>query len=312
MVIVPDAGIVLAERAVKRVTASRGQAVTVGFRATAAARATRAKVGFAAKSASRPELKDGAESSFAVHPPVIERRDAVAGTVTAAKPFDVGAVTPARWRQQDGRCDVLLSGSPFLPKLAGLPALLDAQGSLEKIASRVLAATVLSGTLDYLPPTADMENQLRASLRDGLARLAASTLEDGGVPAWPAAGKAVALRDDWVTVEAAWAIRSAMRASFAVDEKLAVLAERWLRSIIEQEEGFDGFNPSLQCFALMAYGSTLATDGTESAKQFETRAEELFDKRVELGLSIEGRAWLALGMHFFGLPGTAKEALEGT
>ncbi|MEY2490575.1 MAG: alpha-2-macroglobulin [Verrucomicrobiota bacterium] len=311
--IVPDAGIILTEPGVKRVDVARGQPLAVGFRGKAASNAVRAKISFAAKSAGHPEIKDGEEHSFVVHPPVIERREAVTGTVTAAKPFDVGEVTPARWLQQNGRCDVLLSGSTFLPKLAGLPKLLEAQGSLEKVSSRILAATLLAAALDTMPLASGTENQLREKVRDGLARLAQSTLEDGGMPSWPGTGKGAASRDDWTTIEAAWAIRNAARRGFEVDERLATLAHGWLQKIVKKEEGFDDLKPALRCFALMAYGSTLAADGTEAqaAKEFKASAGELFDRRAELKLTVEDRAWLALGLHFLGiLPDQQKTLLR--
>jgi alpha-2-macroglobulin len=315
-----DAGIVLAEPAAKRVKAKRGEPVMVGFRAKAAPDAARAKVGFAAKSVSRPKIKDGEDNSFAVHPPTIERHETLSGTFAPLKPLNIAATTPPRWLQAKGRCDVILSGSPFLPKLAGLPALLDAQGSTEKLASRILAGTLLAEALEYFPPEGDTERQLRTKVNDALKRFAQTTIPDGGMPAWPGADKANEKRNDFVTIEAAWAIRNAARWKFDVDGKLLQRAKAWLSSIIYEDIEFGEVSPSMRCFALMAYGSSLGEEEREAkvaesllreleAEAAKNAAEDLFHARDELKLTVEDRAWLALAMHYLDILPQERETL---
>ncbi len=319
-----DAGILLAGPAAKRVKAKRGEPVLVGFRAKAAPEATRAKVGFAAKSVSRPDIKDGEENSFAIHPPTIERHETLSGTFAPPNPLNIAAISPPQWLQARGRCDVILSGSPFLPKLAGLPALLDAQGSTEKLASRILAATLLAETLEYLPPEGDTEQQLRTKVNDALKRFAQTAIPDGGLPAWPGADKANEKRNDFVTIEAAWAIRNAAQQKFEVDEKLLQRSKAWLFSIINEHIEFGEVSPSMRCFALMAYSSSLGEEEREAkaaenaaemfahkleAKAAGNAAEDLFHARDELKLTVEDRAWLALAMHYLDILPQERETL---
>jgi uncharacterized protein YfaS (alpha-2-macroglobulin family) len=294
----PGNALVLAEPNTRRVTVRRGEPVVVGFRGKVSMDATRATISFSARSTKHPQAKDEVVESFAVHARVIEQRATVSGAITGTKPLNVSAVTPPEWLLTKGQCDVLISGSPFLPKLAGLPAMLEAQGSIEKLATRILAATLLAETLDYLPLPPDSDKHFRSRVNDGLKRLAGSVLESGA-PLWPARNETTTARNDYVTIEAAWAIRSAARNGFEVDGGLLRLANTWLTKIINREIGYDLVDPKDRCFALMVLGMTLTPDEAQYVEQYVSPAEELFNKRDELKVDLEGRAWLALGMHYF-------------
>ena len=65
--------------------------------------------------------------------------------------------------------NITLSTSPWLPKLTGLPLLLEyPHGCFEQITSRVLGYTVLAGFLDYLPQSAEREASYRKRIDSGI------------------------------------------------------------------------------------------------------------------------------------------------
>ncbi len=294
-------GLQMLESPVKTVTAKRAIPLPVSFRAKVLEDASRAQIGFSAQSRSQPAKSDAEAAPLTVRPAVIEQRKTIVGTILRAKSLDVTAAVPTAWLSARGQCDVLLSGSPFLPKLAGLPAMLEGQGSIEKISTRILAGTLLQDAFRYLPVNAKVAQSIKATTEQGLRRFAEAVLEDGGLPVWPGGRKL----SEFATVEAAWAILSAARSGFDVDEVLRRRAETWLDSMISKKLGFDEISPDIRCLALMVRGSTwtpvppAATENPseEKLKEFETVAGEQFENRHEL--SDEGRAWLALGMHYF-------------
>jgi uncharacterized protein YfaS (alpha-2-macroglobulin family) len=307
-----DKGFELAEAVTKRVTALRGQPVLVSFAGSVPSGVSRAKIGFAARSTARQEAKDAQEDSLAIHPAAIERRETISGAITAAQPFDVPAAAPPEWLGSKGSCDVMLSGTSDLPKLAGLPALIEAQGSVEKLSSRVLAATLLAESLKYLPSSGDPNQQLRTKVEDGLKRIAASTLDSGsGVPLWPGANDINKPMNEFVTIETAWAIRNAFLRGFPVDAKLKRRADLWLAEILRQQIGRETVSPAMRCFALMVYGSTRdpalrgikpqrGQEDVTDISNYEQEAKDLFDRRAKFTgqNQDEARAWLALGLHY--------------
>jgi len=195
----------------------------------------------------------------------------------------------------------MLSGSFFLPKLAAMSAMLEGQGSLEKISTRILAATLLADTLQYVPLSKNIDNQLRNRVQDGLKRLAATLPGNEGVRTWPNGGEP----SDFVTVQTAWAILNARQRNFDVDESLVRKAESWLDKMIGGETGFDRTSADMRCFALMVRGKTRLEAKEE--KDFEQEADDLFKHREKL--SDEGRAWLALGLHYLGILPDAQKTL---
>jgi uncharacterized protein YfaS (alpha-2-macroglobulin family) len=295
-------GVQLLEAPLKTVMVKRGDPLAVSFHVKVLEDVSRARLGFSARSHSKSDKSDAEEDALTVHPSVIEEHKTIAGAILPGKPLDVSAAIPESWLEARGQCDVLLSGSPFLPKLAGLPALLEGQGSIEKISTRILASTLLADAFKYLPVDSGVEKQLRAKAEEGLRRFSVAVLSDGGLPVWPGGSKL----NEFATVEAAWAILSAAQHSFDVDEALSRRAKSWLDSMIGKKLGFDEISPDIRCLALMVRGRTWEFAGKSSeesekkdAKDFETEAGELFENRHEL--SDEGRAWLALGMHYFNI-----------
>src|SRR5438094_8934552 len=118
----------------------------------------------------------------------------------------------------------MLSCYYFLHILAELSAMLEGQGFLEKISTRILDPTLLADTLEYVPLGENIDNQLRNKVQDGLKRFASAVPGNQGVPTWSAGG----IPNDFVTVQAAWAILNARQRNFDVDVGLLRKAESWL------------------------------------------------------------------------------------
>ncbi len=299
--IFPGATIQLNEAAAKKVTAKRKEPLLVSFRAKVKDDVTQAKIGFTAKSTSRSGVNDAEQRTFRIEPALLVRRKTVFGEIAPSQPINITAAAPPQWLSAKGNCDVMLSGSVFLPKLAALSAMLEGQGSFEKISTRILAATLLADTLQYVPLGENIDNQLRNKVQDGLKRFASALPGNQGVPTWSAGG----IPNDFVTVQAAWAILNARQRNFDVDVGLLRKAESWLDKMIAKEIGFDRTSADIRCFALMVRGST-RLEGSEE-RNFQQEAEELFKKRQEL--SDEGRAWLALGLHYLSILPDAQKTL---
>ena len=287
----------------KRVAAKRRQPVVVAFHAKVLPGPSSARVVFAAVSGSNSEIRDAEDNTLPVRPATIEMRESFGGSLGGTKGLYLNATLPTRWREGTaGVCDVMLSGSPYLPKLAGLPSMLEAGGSLEKLSTRILAATLLAKILDYLPMSADAGKGLANGVEKGLRLFTGTKMENDMQPCWEGADKP----NDFVTVETSWAILNAQKRNFTVNPELLSGAETVLTRMISGQEYFDQTPPAIRCFALMVLGSTRSEDHTG---QFESEAQELFNKRNEL--NDEARAWLALGMYYLSiLPDEQKELLQ--
>ena len=293
-----DGAIALKDTATKEVLVRRGEPMAVTFRAFVRAEADHGVIRLSAQSRAHPKVHDGAEISLAVHPAVLELHRAVYGEINALQPLNVSAAVPQEWSNSNGNCDVLLSGSPFLPKIAGLRTMLESEGSLEKLATRILAGTILTETLEYLPAKPQFENQLRARITEGLKKFARGLVEDRGVALWPGSAD----RSDFATIEAAWAILAARQRNIAVDESLVAGAKIWLEQIASKRIGFDEVPSDLRCFAvmvraLMAKDFPVQQELTESGPiSLSDTAKQLVNDRQTL--SDEGRSWLALALHY--------------
>ena len=311
--VAPDRAFRLAEPATKRVTAKKGIPVVVSFASKVSNEATRGTISFLARSIAHQSIHDAQENSLPVHPSSLEMHRAVAGELASAQPLNLPAILPHEWLSAHGSCDVILSGSPFLSKLAGLPMMLEAQGSVEKLSTRVLSATLLWDAMQYLPAPPETESELRGRAQDALKRLAQTLVEDRGVPIWPGGTEP----NYFTTVQTAWAIRSARQRGFVIDDALVQGAETWLNRIISKQIGFDTVAPDLTCLALMVKALTATTPGAPSGQvepfanpnQNGDQPEELFKDRAKL--TDEGRAWLALAFHYLDILPDAQRTLLG-
>ena len=297
----PDPGLEPLEPLQKSVTVKRGEPSLASFHVKVG-HAPQAKIDLTARSTGTGTFSDHVRNTLTIHPSVLQRRQTLVGQIKPTQPLDLITTIPPAWLGTSGVCDVMLSGSTYLPKIAGLPAMLEVQGSVEKISTQILAATLLAETLDYVPFASD--KSWRARTEAALKRLAPAVLDGGGLSVWPSGGKL----NGFATVEAAWAILLAKKKELNVDEKLVRNAERWLDNIIRREFGFNEVPPDIRCFALMVRGHT-RDDNAKKGANFESEAEELFNNRREL--TDEGRAWLALGSWYLEIkPNTVNTLLR--
>lgn len=296
----PDLGLEPLEPLQKTIAVKRGEPSLASFHVKVAGNAPQAKIDLTARSTETRNFSDHVRHTLTIHPSVLQRRQTLFGQIKPTQPLNLITALPPAWLDASGVCDVMLSGSTYLPKIAGLPAMLEIQGSVEKISTQILAATLLDETLDYVPFASD--KSWRARTEAALKKLAPAVLDGGGLSVWPSGGKL----NGFATVEAAWAILVAKKKALNVDEKLVRNAQRWLDNIIRREFGFNDVPPDIRCFALMVRGYT-REDNAKKELNFESEAEELFNNRREL--TDEGRAWLALGSWYLEIKPNAVNTL---
>jgi uncharacterized protein YfaS (alpha-2-macroglobulin family) len=293
----------LTEPAIRRVTVLKGKPTQVRFRAKVVPGPDHARVLLSATSTTQRTQRDAADNTLRVRPAEIELRETVTDSIAQGKTLDVAAAVPRRWQGAPGSCDVFLSGSPYLPKLASLFTMFEAEGSIEKLSSRILAATLLADTLKFLPLSREAEKRLRASIEEGVRLFETSKLTENSFrePCWPGSDKP----NDFVTVQAAWALLNADRQGFLVNPELKSKAEYALASMVRDQQEFEAVPPAVRCFALMVIGHSYAHQTTTGSKPGQQRisppnmteeAIALFNNRKNL--SAEAVAWLALGVHY--------------
>jgi uncharacterized protein YfaS (alpha-2-macroglobulin family) len=293
----------LSEPAVKRITVKKGEPVPISFRAKVGPGPDHARVLLSATSTTQRTLRDAADNTVQVRPAEIELRETVPGSIAQGKTLDLATALPQRWQGAAGSCDVFLSGSPYLPKLASLLTMFEAEGSIEKLSSRILAATLLADTVKFLPLSGEAEKRLRASIEEGVRLFETSKLREDTFrePCWPGSDKP----NDFVTVQAAWALLNADRQGFLVNPELKSKAQSTLESMVSGRLEFEAVPPAVRCFALMVIGHSYAYQPRTGSKPGEQRisAPNLTEEAIGLfnnrkNLSDEGTAWLALGMHY--------------
>ena len=128
--------------------------------------------------------------------------------------------------------DLTVSTSPWLPKIAGLPVVLNyPHGCFEQISSRLLGYALLGNLLAYLPDAEARDAEYRAIIERGMQQFDQSLLENGMLPYWPGGGVGHA----FVTAQAFWAA-SAANANFAAPEHLVRQLRAALTKIVQGRE----------------------------------------------------------------------------
>ncbi|HLP10082.1 MAG TPA: alpha-2-macroglobulin family protein [Opitutaceae bacterium] len=258
------------------------------FPAVVSPEATQLAVRFGVASPREPLATDAVELSLPVKPARIVRREACIGTVPANGLVPPSAV-PAEWRRAAGTADLLVSTSPWLPVCDALPRLLDyPHGCDEQISARVLAYALMADLLDGLPDSAARQPEYRKRIETGLAILARAQLPEGDMPYWP--GTKVA--NPFVTIQTAWAVAEAERSGFRVSPLLRDGLQTALRRIARRGERMR-VEPTLRAFALMV-SATL-----EPGRKLRAEALDLHQQRD--ALDDDGRAFLALALHRYGI-----------
>ncbi len=239
-------------------------------------------VKFDAVSKSDRTAYDSVQNTLPVHPPVITRKQSVGGTFQGPV-FDPVKQIPDAWKKGRGHYDLTISTTPWLPKITGLPLILDyPHGCFDQISTRMLSYGLLGDLLAYLPDVESRDKTYRAAIESGLKLYDQSILENGMLPYWNGS----ATPSPFCTVEACWALDEAVKGGFAIP---AGLREKLSKAVVEIAAGREKSDPFVQCFALM-----VASQG-RPGENFAAIAQDLYLKRREI--TDEGRALLALALH---------------
>lgn len=239
----------------------------------------KAKVGEAGLAAVRFETSAGAgdavELTLPIHPATLLRKQSVFGTLG-----EVSQRLPKEWAISRGTASVTVSSSPWLPKILGLPVLLEyPHGCMEQVSSRTLAYLRLNKLLDYLPEPRNYQR----SIQQGVTAIVEST-RNGGVPYWPG-GVPV----PYTTVAGYWTLRDAASQGIAVPPQTLGELRASVAAIAKGGAQVDRFSSVFALFVLAA-----ESDEKELAPVLRAAYErrESFDA--------ETRALLALAMHRLG------------
>lgn len=217
-----------------------------------------------------------------VEPPTVLRHESVGTSFTAAE-FHPAQIAPVSWSKGRGDFNLTLSTSPWLPKLTGLPTILEyPHGCFEQISSRVLAYALMADLLQYLPDGSAREPHYREMLEQSMQRYQEALLQDGALPYWPGSEQ-----PNWfVSVMAAWSLREAENAGITAPPALKQKLFAALDKIVTGQEARAGLLE--RCLALMVVADN------HDAKAYGAVAEDLYLKRDRL--TDEARAMLALAM----------------
>jgi uncharacterized protein YfaS (alpha-2-macroglobulin family) len=241
-----------------------------------------AKIRFEAVSKSDAQMNDAVEVSLPVQPPTIVRKESVAGQFTGPQ-FDPRKVMPESWKHGRGQLSMTVSSSPWLPKVAGLPMILEyPHGCFEQISTRLLGYSLLPSLLAYLPNSEARQSSYQSTLERGMKQFSDSLLPDGMLPYWPGGETGHA----FVTAQAFWGVNEAVKAGFAEPEGLTTKLSAALTKIINGQTAAATFD---KCFALFVLTQF------ENSTDFKAVSQELYLRRNDAG--DEGRALLAIALH---------------
>ena len=89
-------------------------------------------------------MSDAVEITLPVQPPTIIRKESVAGPFNGPQ-FDAQRSMPENWKRGRGKFNATISTSPWLPKIAGVPVILDyPHGCFEQISTKLLGYSFLA------------------------------------------------------------------------------------------------------------------------------------------------------------------------
>jgi len=273
------------------VSAGKDQPAVARFSASVPAETSRATVAF---SVSGGNLTDSVEVTLPVLSPTISVRESISGKWSGPS-FDTAKGFASEWKS--GSYDAILSTSPNITRLLGLPAVLDyPHGCLEQQSSRILAYTAMKRVLDGFPVSAERDAGYRKVIESSLKEFERSLLPDGFLPYWPHGTEA----NIFVTIQTAWAVTMASDADCSIPEALATNLPTALNAVVHRQTRL-GIPAKLRAFALFVLAQS------ESPGELSNAAQELYLRRDELG--DEGRAFLALGLSKLGILSAEQKTL---
>jgi len=252
------------------------------------------KIRFEAAAKSNAKMSDAVEVTLPVEPPTIVRKESVAGQFNGLQ-FDAQAKMPDDWKRGRGKFDATISTSPWLPKVAGIPLILQyPHGCFDQISTKLLGYSLLANLLAYLPDVEARDAEYRKVLERGMKQFNDSLLADGMLPYWPG-GDSV---NPFVTCEAFWAVNESVSAGFETPEGLRDKLAGALKKIVNGEVVSGSFAKCFALFVLTQY---------ETQEDFSTVAQDLYLRRNKFG--DEERALLAIALHRLNIMPREKEQL---
>lgn len=257
---------------------------TFGLRVRVKRGISEIKVRFDAHIAGQSEITDEVEITLPVFQPGIMQRTGLYGKIPGqATEFVLAKVAPEFWPGAEGNFGLTLSRSPFMPKLQGLPELLEyPHGCFEQRTSKLLGYTQLAELLEYLPELGERHKNYRERIEEGLRYIAQHIRAGGFLPYWPGGHGA----NPYVTVQAAWVVAECRQLEYTIPQGLDDQLQKALDAVIR---GRKKSSRGTRAFALFVHSKSKA-----GAKPVDV-LEELYLHRDQLG--DETRAMLALAMH---------------
>ena len=233
---------------------------------------------------------DAVELTLPVHSPTLLRKESVFANLGA-----IQSKLPSEWNQAGGVVDVTVSTSPWLPKLIGLPLLLEyPHGCFEQITSRVLGYTVLGNFLAYLPQSAGREEAYRKRIQAGIQKMADCLVGEGdALPYWPGGAPSGV-----PTIAGYWAAKEAAKQGIAVPERLTRGLAKTVRAIALGERRNDA-DDEMQSDSYLRVFALMVLSESPDKKPFEPAVHELYLRREKL--NEESRALLAIAMARFAI-----------
>jgi len=241
-----------------------------------------AKIRFEAVAKSDAKMSDAVELTLPVQPPTVVRKESVAGPFNGPQ-FDARSAMPEPWKRGRGTFSATISTSPWLPKIMGVPVILEyPHGCFDQISTKLLGYSLLANLLAYLPDVQAREAEYRRVLERGMKQFNDSLLTDGMLPYWPGSDAP----NPFVTCEAFWAVNESVNAGFEAPEGLRDKLAGALKKIVSGQAGRSPFEKCFALFVLTQY---------ESDEDFSAVLQDLYLRRNESG--DEGRALLAMTLH---------------
>jgi uncharacterized protein YfaS (alpha-2-macroglobulin family) len=253
-----------------------------------------AKIRFEAVAKSDVKMSDAVELTLPVQPPTIVRKESVAGLFNGPQ-FDARSAMPEPWKRGRGTFSATISTSPWLPKIMGVPVILEyPHGCFDQISTKLLGYSLLANLLAYLPDIQAREAEYRRVLDRGMKQFNDSLLAEGMLPYWPGSDAP----NPFVTCEALWAVNESVNAGFEAPEGLRDKLAGALKKIVNGQAGASPFEKCFALFVLTQY---------EPDEDFSAVSQDLYLRRNESG--DEGRALLAMTLQRQNIMSREKEQL---
>lgn len=240
------------------------------------------KVRFEAVAKSDAKINDAVEITIPALPPTIVRKESVAGAFTGPD-FDAKRVMPDAWKRSRGKLNTTVATTPWLPKIAGLPVILEyPHGCFEQISTKLLGHSFLANLLAYLPDVQSRDAEYRSVLEHGMKQFSESLLADGTLPYWPGGETG----HGFVTCQALWAVHESINAGFTAPEELETKLSAAVNKIVQGQTNAPAFVKTFALFVLAQVAPSEDLNGP---------AHELYLRRDRA--SDEERALLAVALH---------------